>query len=301
MVRPRTSRARSFEEFKELIDQLASDEGLARGLALQLRPTDVVISPFAKCGTTWLQQIVHGLRTRGDMDFDDISRVVPWIELATDLGIDLDAEQVAEPRAFKSHLGWDDVPKGGRYIVSLRDPGDAAVSMYRFMEGWFLEPGAVSIEEFTRRRTIERERGGDYWTHLLSWWAHRHDEHVLLLAYEEMKEDLPGTVRRIAEFIGIPLDEALLEIVVRQSSLEFMTAHKDRFDDLLDRERSERALGLPPGSDAAKVRAGVVGSRNVELSPTMQAELDAVWRARVTPAIAFDSYDELLEVLRSGH
>ena len=32
----------------------------------------VIITPFAKCGTTWLQQMVHSLRTGGDLDFDDI-------------------------------------------------------------------------------------------------------------------------------------------------------------------------------------------------------------------------------------
>ena len=46
------------------------------------RPSDIVISPYGKCGTTWLQQTFHTLRTGGDMDFDDISRVVPWIETA---------------------------------------------------------------------------------------------------------------------------------------------------------------------------------------------------------------------------
>ena len=263
-------RATTFEEFRVLLNQLATPEGIARGLSLELRATDIVISPFAKCGTTWLQQIVHGLRTRGDMDFDDISRVVPWIELGTDVGLDLTAKQVAEPRAFKSHLGWGQVPKGGRYVVSLRDPGDAAVSMYRFMEGWFLEPGAVSIDEFIRRQYIESDAGSNYWAHLLSWWPRRDDHEVLLLAYEEMKADLPATVRRVAEFIGIPLDEELLEIVVRQPSLEFMTEHKSKFDDLLDRERSERVIGLPPGSDSAKVREGAVGSRRVELSPKVQ-------------------------------
>jgi len=296
----RTTRARSFDEFQALIDQLATPQGVARGLRVKLRPSDVVISPFAKCGTTWLQQIVHGLRTRGDMDFDDISRVIPWIEVGTDLGLDLNAEQVAEPRAFKSHLGHDLVPKGGRYIVSLRDPGDAAVSMYRFMEGWFLEPGAVSIEDFVRRRFIGRERGGDYWAHLLSWWSHRHAENVLLLAYEEMKVDLPGTVRRVADFIGISLDEELLEIVVRQSSFAFMTEHQDKFDDLLDRQRSERVIGLPPGSDAAKVREGSVGARKVELPPKTQAALDAVWHEEITPRIAFADYGELLAELTAG-
>ena len=41
----------------------------------------------------------------------------------------------APTAAFKSHLSYDLVPKGCRYIVSLRDPKDALVSAYRFM-GW---------------------------------------------------------------------------------------------------------------------------------------------------------------------
>jgi len=36
-----------------------------------------------KCGTTWMQQIVHGLRTRGSMDFNEITRVVPFLYLMT--------------------------------------------------------------------------------------------------------------------------------------------------------------------------------------------------------------------------
>jgi hypothetical protein len=63
-------RATDFDDFRARLGSMITDEGVARGLAFQLRPSDVVISPFGKCGTTWLQQIVHGLRTRGDMDFD---------------------------------------------------------------------------------------------------------------------------------------------------------------------------------------------------------------------------------------
>jgi hypothetical protein len=292
-----TARATTLEELRALQVGMTTEEGIATGLALELRPTDVVIAPFAKSGTTWLQQIVHGLRSRGDMDFDDISRVVPWIETSTDLGIDLDAEQRFEPRAFKSHLSWDAVPKGGRYIVSLRDPGDALVSAFRFSEGWFIEPGSVPIEVFARNQFERRGETRGYWAHLLSWWRHREDPNVLLLAYEGMKADLPGTVRRVASFIGVPLDDELLDIVVRQSSLEFMTEHKSKFDDLLMRERSERVAGLPPGSDSAKVRAGQVGSRRVELPPAIQEELDAIWREVVTPELGFASYDELLAAL----
>jgi hypothetical protein len=99
-----------------------------RGGSFIPRADDVIISPFGKCGTTWLQQIFHTLRTGGDTDYDDISRVVPWIETSPGLGLDLDAEQKANPRGFKSHLDFEDVPGGGRYIVSFRDPCDAPVS-----------------------------------------------------------------------------------------------------------------------------------------------------------------------------
>ena len=142
-----SGRATSLDAFQAIMGLMGTPEGLALGLDLTLLPTDVVISPFGKSGTTWLQQMCHTLRTRGDMDFEDISAVAPWIETSTDLGLDLNAPQKAHPRLFKSHLGADKIPKGGRYINSCRDPKDALYSMYKFMEGWFLEPGAVSLSD----------------------------------------------------------------------------------------------------------------------------------------------------------
>jgi hypothetical protein len=273
---------------------MVTPAGMARGLGFRPRPTDVIISPYGKCGTTWLQQIVHSLRTRGDLDFDDISRVVPWLETSTDLGLDLDAPQRAEPRAFKSHLPWAAVPKGARYIVSLRDPRDAAVSMYRFLEGWFFEPGSITVEDFTRNRFMKRDDGQDYWTHLVGWWEQRDNPAVLLLTYEGMKADLPGTVRAVASFLGIALDPTLEAIVLEQASLQSMTKHKDRYDDLLMRERSEEVVGLPPGSDSAKVRVGVVGSFTRELPAPVVEELDAIWREVVTPRFGAAGYAELM-------
>src|SRR5580658_135289 len=143
------SRARGLDEMHQIQRRMFEPQDIGAGLAAyRPRPTDVIISPFAKCGTTWLQQTFHTLRTGGDMDFDDISRVVPWIETAKIVDIDLEAPQRAEPRGFKSHLAYDAIPKGAKYVVSFRDPKDALVSMYRFMEGWFIEPGAVAIEDF---------------------------------------------------------------------------------------------------------------------------------------------------------
>ncbi len=193
-----TGQARSIPELLEKLVNLKSEEGLAQAKAFIPRPDDVVIATFAKAGTTWLQQIVHVLRTGGDMDFGEITEVVPWIETAFDMGIDLEAEQRGGIRAFKSHWGWGDVPMGCRYITVFRDPLDTAVSFYHFMDGWFLASGAVSINEFAREFFLKPYFEGGYWGPLLSWWPHRNDPDVLTLAFEDMKADHPGAVRQVA-------------------------------------------------------------------------------------------------------
>ncbi|MFI4949499.1 MAG: sulfotransferase domain-containing protein [Caulobacterales bacterium] len=292
-------RAGSFAEFAAGAGKMFVPDDIAAGMAAyKPRPTDVIITPYGKCGTTWLQQIFHTLRSRGDFDFDDISRVVPWIETSKIVGLDIEAPQRAEPRGFKSHLGYDQVPKGARYIVSFRHPHDACVSFYHFMEGWFFEPGAVSLEEFVGMYCMRTGLETDYWHHLVSWWAQRDNPNVLALAYEQMNADPAGTVRKVAAFTGIPLDDELLALTLERSSFAFMLAHKDRFDDLLMRQASEVRCNLPAGSDSAKVRKGGSGQGKAELTPELMAQLDAQWTRIVTPATGFADYAALEAEMR---
>ncbi len=299
MIEIERRRAQSMEELRSYQGLMLGLEDVMKAIAsYRPRPTDVIISPFGKSGTTWLQQAFHCLRTRGDMDFDDISRVVPWIETAGLLGIDLNADQRAEPRGYKSHLTFPALPRGARYVVPVRDPRDAVVSMHTFMEGWFLEPGAVSADLFASW-WIDRDLGNNYWAHLLSWWEQRDNPDVLLMSYEHMSDDPVLAIRRLARFCGLPLDDALLSLTLERSSLEFMLAHKDRFDDLMMREASERLCGIPPGSDSAKVHKGIVGAYRTILSEEMVASLDARWTTVITPATGLPNYAALDAELRA--
>jgi hypothetical protein len=287
-------RARSMAEFGALMGQAFGRDDQASAIAsFHPRPSDIVISPFSKCGTTWLQQTFHTLRTRGDMDFDDISRVVPWIETSGALGLDLDAPQRAEPRGFKSHLSYYDMPKGAKYVVSLRDPKDAMVSLYRFMEGWFLEPGAVPIADFAEMRLANGGKDPGYWQHLLSWWEQRDNPNVLLLSYEHMTDTPELHVRKLAAFCGISLDDALLALTLERSSFAYMLEHKDRFDDAMMRKVSEERCNLPPGTDSAKVRKGGVGGHKTEMPAELAAKLDAIWADVVAPKTGFSDYAAL--------
>lgn len=296
-----TSRATTVEELNAKFGKFFDQTAQQLGLAFEPQPTDIIISPHPKCGTTWMMQITHGLRTRGSMDFDEINSVVPWITIAHDVGWDLDAPQVAEPRIFQMNESWPNVQKGARYIVPFRHYHDVAVSFYRFFEGWFFEPGSISLESFVSLIWPSDEidsRG--YWYHLGSWWEQRHNQDVLLLCYEEMQADLPRTVRQIARFMDITLDDDLLEIVTRQSSREFMLAHREQFDEHLLVEHGGRRAGLPP-SRPRKVTSGPSDEARYRLSPALKQSLDDIWSEKIEARFGFQDYEELRQSLTTLH
>ena len=270
-----------------------------KGKDFKPRPSDVIITPWSKGGTTWLQQIAHGLRAGGDMDFEDISEVSPWIEVADALGIDLNLDQGWEPRIFKSHYNHIAVPKGCRYIVSLREPYSTMISYYRFYEGWMFEPGAVTIDEYLAP-FIRRDGAKDYWTHIESWWGRRDSPDTLLLSYELMQRDLEGTVRAVAEFLEIDTDEALIELVMHQSTREFMLTHVDRFNDKLHRERSEAVGALPPGAGSTKVTDGAYDPSRYEMSADTRAGMERNWADTMGATFGLATYDDLTQRFRIG-
>ncbi|HKY54045.1 MAG TPA: sulfotransferase domain-containing protein [Anaerolineales bacterium] len=287
-------RPTSIKEMQERFEHFATPEGWQYGLDYKPDSTDVFIVTPPKCGTTWMQQIVHGLRTRGSMDFDEISRVVPWLNMAYDLGMDLYAPQAARPHAFKTHTTLDEVPKGGKYIVIVRDPSDALLSDYHFMEGMFFEKGTIRLEEFAREEFIPAR---DIHKHILAFWDRRNDEDVLPLCYENIKADLPRTIERVAAFIDILLDEELKEIVLRQSDIKFMQAHKEQFEDHIIRKARSAAMRLPLDGRLNKVRNGQVGESKEVVPEEIKKELEAVWREVVTPKTGLNSYEDLRKEL----
>lgn len=293
-------RAQSIEELKERMALFITEEGIGNAMAFRPRPSDVIIATFAKAGTTWMQQIVHGLRTRGDMDFAEITEVTPWIEIAHDVGWSLEAEHKANPRAFKSHMAGDQVPAGCRYISVIRDPADSMVSFYNFFNGWFLERDAVGIDEFIEFVINRGALVGDYWSHLMSWWPRRNEDAVCMFAFEDMKTDLPGSVKKVADFIGFGDDEAAIEIATRQASFEFMKAHEGQFDDNLIVKARNAPCGIPADASSSKIKTGKVGGHKAVLSAAMVERLDGMWRDVVEPGTGFKNYDELRAALAAG-
>ena len=287
------SRATTTRGIERRMAAFATPEGVRRGLAFKPRPTDILIATWPKAGTTLMQQIVHGLRTGGDMDFDEITEVVPWLELAHDLGLDLDAPQRAEPRAFKTHLSRDLAPMGGRNIFIVRDPVDSLVSFFHFLSGWVFEPGTVSIRDFALDFVFHGTRSGRYWDHLVSWWPERENPDTLWLCFEDIVADLPVAVLRVARFLGLDANHPNVEIAARQASIDFMREHGSKFDDHLVGDARNAACGLPASGTTSKVRKGKAGEGAREAPPEILEVWNREWKRTVEPATGHGSYAEL--------
>lgn len=289
-------RATDVPSLHRLMRHFSTPESLERALRFRPRRDDVFIATWPKSGTTLLQQIVHGLRTSGDMDFDDISAVVPWLETAHDCGLDLDAPQRAEPRAFKTHLDRNRLPRGGRTIWVVRDPIDAAISHWRFFSGWLVVPGAIDLETYALDFLAAREGHRDYWSHLVSWWPDLDAPDLLPLCYEDVVADRPAAVARVARFIGAGGDPGTRAVAVRQAELGFMRRFPTLWEDGLLRRHRNPAMGLPTDFGGSKVRPADERPE-AAISDRLREVWAARWRETVEPVTGCADYAALRRAL----
>ena len=112
------------------------------------RPTDVLTTTAPKAGTTWMQQILHQLRSGGDEEFGSIFDVVPWIEWPHPTRSREDTlawfEELPGPRVFKTHCTFEQTPGVDvvKLVMTSRDPRDCCVSFYHHrmdLSDWVLD------------------------------------------------------------------------------------------------------------------------------------------------------------------
>ena len=105
----------------------------ARWEEFRLRPDDIIIATYPKCGTTWMQRIVGMMVFQSAAPFPphDIS---PWPDMrlrSLEETFAL-AEGQTHRRFLKSHLPYDALPiyEGVKVIHVARDGRDAAMSFH---------------------------------------------------------------------------------------------------------------------------------------------------------------------------
>lgn len=270
----------------ERLGRMHTEESRNNGLTFTPRPTDIFVVTYPKCGTTWVQQICHGLRTGGDMDFDEITAVTPWTICAMDCKVDINANQVASPRVFKCHEQYSDVAKGAKYIYVMRDPQDVLVSFHKFVLDYCGLGGQMTVDEFAHLIYLgSGTNSGTYWDHIMGWFPHFHDDNVLVLFFEDLKTDLPKCIQKIADFMDIQCDDKLLSLITTQSSFKFMVKHKEQFDGHYLRKYVAPRMGIAdiePTIGKVRVGGGRSGDGKKELPATLIDAVNRRWKETIT-------------------
>ena len=173
---------------------------------------------------------------------------------------------------FKTHLLPRWLPRVGRRVYLVRDGADVLASYHAFYRSHLGYRG--TFEEFFERFLAGRLQYGAWADHVTSWLALEHRPDVLIVAYEDLSGAFDETVRRLARFLELPLDDELMARVRERCSLEWMKRHETRFDHItsLLKER-----GLEPGSF---VRRGRVGEGGALLDDEQRRALERARRRR---------------------
>lgn len=169
------------------------------GRGATILPDDVYLTSYPRSGNTWARFLIANLLHPAEpATFDNIETRVPEIYFNPDHKL----RRLSRPRILKSHEPFQ--PNYPFVIYIVRDPRDLAVSFYHHNVKWRNIPDSYPMDKFVPRfMAAEFDPGSGSWAdNVMSWLAMRNGRsNFLLLRYEEMMEDVPRELLRIAHFL----------------------------------------------------------------------------------------------------
>lgn len=203
----------------------------------ELRRDDVFVVSYPKSGNTWVRFLLaNALYPGADVDFHTIHGLVPEVGKE-----DMRRATLPPPRILKSHAPYRAAYP--RVIYILRDGRDVYTSYYHYRKPNL--PDGTTFEDFLR---------GDHWptrwaAHVQGWVdaASARDD-ILVVRFEDLKDDSARELRRMLDFIG----ETYISANRIQEAVEESSFHNMR--------RLEEKRGRKYGPDTRFVRKGKAGS-----------------------------------------
>uniref|UniRef100_A0A8C6NZ04 Sulfotransferase n=1 Tax=Nothobranchius furzeri TaxID=105023 RepID=A0A8C6NZ04_NOTFU len=211
---------------------LHTQDSLQLAVKFQFQDTDVLIVSFPKSGTTWMQEIVGLISSRGD---PHLSQTVPnwtrapWLEhiyLAEMLNASPSTLRVLTTHLPSHLLGPALQGSKTKVIYVSRNPKDVVVSFYHFHQFTNFLPEPGSFSEFLNQFLEGEQHYGSWFEHINGWMGQEAALNLLHVTFEEMSMDLPGTVDRVSSFLQRPLLEDERNSCVQHCSFSSMKDNK---------------------------------------------------------------------------
>lgn len=190
------------------------------------RESDIYVASYLKSGTTWMQMILYQLTTSGDVNFEHIYDVSPWLHnLAVTEG---KIPELPSPRIIKTHDPYDKIEKEqkGRYIFLLRDGRDIAFSLFHHQKNY--NDSAITFEKNYEVSFVEGNEM-NWFKYTQAWLQNKKKLPVLYVKYEDLQTNFVGELYRIADYLGITVKEKDIPRIVERCSFTFMKQHQEKF------------------------------------------------------------------------
>ncbi|XP_062996449.1 sulfotransferase 2B1-like isoform X2 [Elgaria multicarinata webbii] len=226
-----------------------------------------------------MQEILGLIRHNGDPSWVRSLFVwdrSPWIGTTDGMKIALASPP---PRLMASHLPFQLFPKSflqskAKVIYTLRNPKDVLVSYYhhtKFVKS-MKDPGTV--EEYLEEFLSGNVAFGSWFDHVKSWLEVKGRSNVFFNSYEEMQQDLRGSVEKICHFLGKELNSQQIDSVVENASFQKMKDNpKSNYTTVSDEHFDHKKGKL--------LRKGIVGDWKNHLTVAQSERFDRVYQEKM--------------------
>ncbi|NXX73971.1 ST2B1 Sulfotransferase, partial [Urocolius indicus] len=271
---------------------LHTQDSLRFAATFPFRPSDVLIATYPKSGTTWMQEILTLLFSRGDAQpaktIPNWERA-PWLEQTYARQVLQDA---APRRLLTTHLPARILAPAlqqskAKVIYVARNPKDVVVSFYHFHRLAKFLPDPGSFDTFLTQFLEGTGKGwgggpwgpgthprglpitpppppsvhyGSWFDHVKGWLSQKQLLDILYVTYEELHQDLGGTAQRLSTFLGCPLAPGTLAALEQHCSFAAMRDNAMANYTLVPAEIMDHSQG-------SFMRKGVVGDWRGHFSP----------------------------------
>lgn len=217
-------------KFKSIAERLKKDIYFYQ---LEERDSDIYIVTFPKSGTTWVQVIVYNLLTEGNMDFEHIYDVSPWLSNQAHIGKSPDTvNQLPSPRFFKSHDKYERFNSDFRnkIIYVYRDGKDVAASYFHHNKNYLDQD--LTFDKNFENLFSDLNKPLNWFKYNRDWMENKHGFNILYVSYEDLKQNFVPTLHMIAGFLGVQLTPEIIERTKRYTSFEYMKENESKFGEV---------------------------------------------------------------------
>ena len=235
------------------------DKGVWSKLAR--RDDDIIIATYAKFGRLRMQVMIDQLLSASG-DPHAYGRDLPWVELRHPRSNEriTRLNQAPYRRILRTHLTADNIyTDKGKYIYVGRDPRDLVWNLFHVLKkvpvnwqahfaqyGFAQQQTAQSFVAFWNG-WIEND-GLPFWPYfnqVQSWWKHRKKENVLFLHFLDFRDDMAGSLAKIADFLDVQLPQNIEQSVTGAHSFNHISQSSLMTEDISSPMWNGGAVDLP--------------------------------------------------------